>query len=148
MKQKGIAQELANSPLHQQRIQAEKELMEKNVHDMTVADRLMLRTYDQRIIVPLEDKNGTIDIEMRMWTRNELDTLDKSLGLVDTDTKEGALARDNVYGLLGGMCIDESLSREFWEKGNWGLAVFMEMRAGIIEAISQTVIDSRAFRGK
>ena len=138
--------DLAASPLHQRRMKEEGELREKSIRDMTIAERLMLRTYDQRITVPLKDKNGTINIEMRMWTPDELDTLDTSLGLMDLDTEEGASACGNVYGLLAWMCIDESLSREFWEKSNWGLAVYMEIRAGIIDAISRTVIEARNFR--
>jgi len=145
---KKIAPELAASPLYQERLKDETELRNKDVKDMSIAERLMLRTYDQRITIPLGCQKGTIKVVMRMWTQNDIDTFDAALGVMDEKTDSGKEARETVSGLLGALCVDESLSQEFWASGNWGLATFMEIRSGIMEAIATTVIDARTFRAK
>ena len=140
--------ELAASPLHKMRVEAEAKLRAKSAKDMSIAERLMLRTYDQRLTIPIRDANGTIKIEMRMWTRSEIATFDEALTYMDEESARGKLARENVFGFLGEMCVDESLTREYFENGEWGLATFMEIRAGIMDGVAKTVIDARTFRVK
>jgi len=142
----GIAPELATSPLYQKRVKEERELHKKNIKNMSIAERLMLRTYNQTTTVMLDDPSGTIKLEMSTWTVNEIDTFTEAISNLKDKTALGKKARANVYGFLSEMCIDKSITREFLESGKFSIATFIEIRNGIINGEAETVMEARNFR--
>lgn len=141
-----IAPELAASPLYQERIKEEQELLKKDIKNMTIAERIKLRTYNQRFTIPLRDGKNIIKIEMRMWTKRDMVLFDKTFPYMDEPTKRGEEAFKFICEFLDRVCIDESLDFEFWSSGNWGLQTFYELRHHMQEAIAKAVVDARDFR--
>lgn len=137
---------LAASPLYQKRIEEEQELLKKDIKNMTTAERIKLRTYNQRFIIPLRDGKDVIKIEMRMWTKRDMVLFDQTFPYMDEPTKRGEEAFKFVCEFLDRVCIDESLNFEFWSDGNWGLQTFYELRHTMQEAIAKAVVDARDFR--
>lgn len=142
----GTAPELATSPLYQKRIKEEEELHKKQIKNMSVAERLMLRTYNQTTTVLLKDPAGTIKLEMRAWSVDEIDTFSEAIHNLKNKTAHGEKARANVYGFLSEMCIDKSITREFLESGKFSIATFIEIRNGIINGQAETVMEAHEFR--
>lgn len=137
---------LAASPLYQKRIKEEQELLKKDIKNMTTAERIKLRTYNQRFTIPLRDGKDIIKIEMRMWTKRDMVLFDQTFPYMDEPTKRGEEAFTFVCNFLARVCIDESLDFAFWNSGDWGLQTFYELRHHMQEAIAKAVVDARDFR--
>ena len=141
-----IAPELALSTLYQERLKEETELRKKDLKNLTIAERIKLRTYNQRFTIPLKDGKSIINVEMRTWTKKEIVMFDKAFPLMDEPSERGKQAFKAVCKFLGMMCIDKSLDCAFWESGTWGIQTFYELRNRLYDAMAQAVVDARDFR--
>ncbi len=96
------------------------EIRYTDTEGLTIADRLMRRAFDQKMVIPFPVERGEpIPVEVRMPLAAELDEL-AHIYIANKTARAGKSRQDlnkRMCELLASLCIDESLSEDFFNSG-------------------------------
>lgn len=100
---------------------------QKNFKDMTTAEKLMFRGWEQKVKIALPSSEGDIEFEVRMPLSAELERMNvlqtrlaAGVGrssLTEDDKSQFEADADELYGMLADMCLDASMTLEFFKQG-------------------------------
>jgi hypothetical protein len=100
---------------------------QKNFKDMTTAEKLMFRGWEQKVGIVLPSSMGNIEFEVRMPLSAELERMNvlqtrlaAGVGrnvVTEDDRTQLETDADELYGMLADICLDASMDKEFFKQG-------------------------------
>jgi hypothetical protein len=122
-------------------------IRQKDIKDLTTAEKLMMRGWEQTTTTAFKSSVGEIEIVMRIPFVAELETLQKITGKM----MAGQAAENDemeLYTILADVCMDASLDVDFFKSGLFSIADFVVLiKALAIENAAQAA-DAASFRKK
>lgn len=132
---------------------------------LTIRDRLLRRLEKNTVLVPFNDDLGEFMVEVKLLNPKELDAVGKMyaklLGyrtktqrLTKTDQpeqdnliKEGEAIMDELYGWVEHVCVDSSLTLDYWKQGtSFTIDVPLALLRVAMAESQKTATDIRSFR--
>lgn len=123
----------------------------KSIEHMTIAERLTLRAGEQFCTATFESEDGPIEVEMRIPTLAEYDFLAtynvRYRAAIATQEAERVTAlEDEIYRMMAGLCVDESLDEDFFRSGALSAPDFMTLIQGILLTYNDRISAAKTFR--
>ncbi len=129
-------------------IETRKQTRQKtNLKNLTIAERLTARGNTQKFSIMLDD----IEIEVRLPTSKELSDLLTWRNLAAVEEAKGHPGNaqtnlDKFYGLLADLCLDESLTLQFFKSGLYCSADVGVLVEAIQNELSRRIQEVQSFR--
>ena len=150
-----------------QKLEAKDEQMEAVTvaEQLSIRDRLMRRLKSNTIKIAFDDREGEFFIETRFMSPDEQRRLsgyqtEMTRLKVEIDKgpspdeikvlgDRGMRVLDEIFGLVGDLCIDPSLNYDYWKAGvGYNLDVPMTILNQVLLASQQTEAETARFRRK
>lgn len=119
----------------------------ETVAGLTIAERLTRRAKAQTVDIGFSDDEGVFTLVMRQPTRAEMDDLQKMQIAIQVEGTQDA-ANESLCFMLGDLCIDDSLSPEYWMEGNYSMTDLIDIVNKLFESLVERVKSAQTFRNK
>ena len=146
-----------------------KEAQMELAESLSVRDRLLRRLEKNTVFVPFTDDLGEFLIEIKLLNPKELDAVGKMYGKLvrhqikakqlgigkakentekqDTLIAEGNAIMGELYGWVQQICVDQSLTKEYWEEGvSFTIDVPLALLRIAMAESQKAATDIRSFR--
>ncbi len=125
------------------------EIRHTDAEGLTIAERLMRRAFDQRMVIPFPVENGEpIPVEVRMPLAAELDEL-AHIYIANRTARTDRSRRDlnnRMCELLASLCIDESLDEDFFNSGGLTVPDLYQLIFEILLENRRRIVSAGSFR--
>jgi len=147
-----MSKKVVNETIERKVAERHESLREKNVREMTVAEKLIMRGYEQRRTITLKSEAvGDVEIVIRVPLMVELQRLIELIRksrepAKNTEGEDPEEVAEELYGLLASICLDDSLDVEFFRAGYISSSDFVEIVmnvSGLTQARAQEIDEFR-----
>lgn len=112
---------------------------------LSVAERLTRRAKSKTIELTLSDSEGDFVIKLHNPTRKELDKLLKYQTAIQNPDEQVA-ANEHLCGMLGKLCIDDSLNSVYWLNADYDLDDLVVLIQKLFENFVKIIKEAESFR--